>query len=51
MTKFNFENIYEDRIRQIEIDMKKTIYRKQWSKLNLLKVEKVRLEKLIKEMN
>jgi hypothetical protein len=50
MTRFNFKNIYQDRIIQIELDMKKAISLKKWNDLAKLKVEKVKLEKLIEEI-
>jgi hypothetical protein len=50
MAKFNFKNIYEDRIIQIEINIKKAINNKKWKELALLKAEKIEVSKLIEEI-
>jgi len=50
MSKFNFKNVYEDRIRQIELDSGRAISNKKWKELANLKAEKLRLENLIKEI-
>jgi cytochrome c-type biogenesis protein CcmH/NrfG len=39
--------VYEDRLKQIDIDMKKAILGKRWTEAARLKVERARVEKLI----
>lgn len=45
--KFDMNEIYTDRIKQIEIDMRRATHNKKWTELAKLKAEKKRLEELI----
>ena len=47
MAKINIEKVYFDRIKQIEIDIKKATFNKKWSEVAKLRAEKARLESLL----
>lgn len=49
MKKINMNNVYQNRIMQIEIDKKKAIINKRWAEVAKLEAEKTRVEKLINE--
>lgn len=47
MSKFNINDIYLDRIKQIDIDIKKAISKKNWGMKNLLEIEKKRINEFL----
>lgn len=49
MGKINFNEVYADRLRQIDLDMRKAIANKKWTELAKLKAEKARIEEIMNE--
>lgn len=49
MGKINFNDLYKDRLKQIETDKSKAVNEKRWTDVAKLMDEKGRLEKLINE--
>lgn len=47
MAKINFIDVYKDRIKQIDLDIKAAINKKSWSELAKLRNEKTKLESYI----
>lgn len=47
MSKFNINEVYEDRLKQIDIDIKAAIRKKHWSLKKILESEKDRILKCL----
>ena len=42
--KINFSDVYKDRIKQIEVSIKKAVHDKKWTEVARLEAEKSRLK-------
>jgi hypothetical protein len=47
MARINFNKVYEDRIEQIDKDIKSAVLGKKWTELAKLEAEKAKLESYI----
>lgn len=47
MGKIDFNVVYSDRIKQIDIDIKKAVSEKKWTLVAKLRAEKARLEEIL----
>jgi len=47
MKKIDWNKVYLERIKQIDIDIKKAISKKHWGMRNLLEIEKAKINKCL----